>query len=233
MSRTSERGRRGSRRLTPEDRAVWDLIARQVRPLAQAAPSVPETAAGSDSGRAAVPSAPTATPAATSSAALFAAEQGGTRDDTSVARATLRPSVPTRARIAFDLHDSTPTAVGRPEAGLDRRTAERLRRGERAPDARLDLHGMTAERAHLALDRFIASAAAQGLRCVLVITGKGGRGRSGEDGWFGRPDRGVLRHDAPRWLRAGPAAAEIVGIYAAHRRHGGEGAFYVYLKKRR
>ncbi|MDT8345081.1 MAG: Smr/MutS family protein, partial [Thermohalobaculum sp.] len=135
-------------------------------------------------------------------------------------------------RVTLDLHDPAPVPVGRPEAGLDRRTAERLRRGERLPDARIDLHGMTAERAHLALDRFMTGAAARGLRCVLVITGKGAH-RDDPDDIFRRPGRGILRHDAPRWLRAGPVGDQIVGVFEAHRRHGGEGAFYVYLKKRR
>ncbi|MEM9370318.1 MAG: Smr/MutS family protein, partial [Pseudomonadota bacterium] len=125
-----------------------------------------------------------------------------------------------------------PRPVGRPEAGLDRHTAERLRRGERAPEARLDLHGMTADRAHRALSGFLARALAQGLRCILVITGKGGRHRS-DDASFMRPDQGVLRQAVPRWIRTGPYAAQIVGIYEAHVRHGGAGAIYVYLKKGR
>ncbi|MEO1468967.1 MAG: Smr/MutS family protein [Pseudomonadota bacterium] len=128
--------------------------------------------------------------------------------------------------------DRLPGPVGRPEAGLDRRTAERLRRGDRLPDDRLDLHGMTAERAHAALDRFIAAALARGLRMVLVITGKGGR-RAPEDAPWLPEGRGVLRDALPRWLRQGPNGRRIVGIYQAHQRHGGAGAFYVYLRKPR
>lgn len=134
---------------------------------------------------------------------------------------------------AWSLTRSAPAPVGRPEPGIDRRTAERLRRGEREPDARLDLHGMSAERAHARLDRFIAEAHQRGARCVLVITGKGGRRRSDEDAPYMTPERGILRDAAPRWLRHGPLNAQIVGIYEAHARHGGGGAFYVYLKKRR
>jgi DNA-nicking Smr family endonuclease len=124
--------------------------------------------------------------------------------------------------------------VGRPEAGLDRRTAERLRKGARAPDARIDLHGLTAERAHRACLRFLAEAVGRGHRVVLVITGKGGSdGADPGHGRAGGRGRGVLRQSLPGWLRASPLGQSIVGIYQAHRRHGGEGAFYVYLKRHR
>lgn len=119
--------------------------------------------------------------------------------------------------------------VGRPEAGLDRRTSERLRRGVKDPDARIDLHGMTAERAHRACLVFLSDAMSRGSRMVLVITGKGRR----EHGGVMRDGRGVLRASLPGWLRASPLGGSIVGIYQAHQRHGGEGAFYVYLKRRR
>ncbi|MEM6974095.1 MAG: Smr/MutS family protein [Pseudomonadota bacterium] len=128
--------------------------------------------------------------------------------------------------------DALPGPVGRPEAGLDRRTAERLRKGAREPDARLDLHGLTAEQAHRRLDRFLAEAVSAGLRVVLVITGKGGRRRPEDAPWL--PEgRGVLRDAAPRWIRQGAQGRRIVGIYEAHIRHGGAGAFYVYLRKPR
>jgi DNA-nicking Smr family endonuclease len=78
---------------------------------------------------------------------------------------------------------------------------------------------MTADRAHKALTRFVLESRAAGLRCVLVVTGKG---RSAEGG---RGD-GVLRRDAPRWLSVPPVAE-------AHQKHGGGGALYVYLRRRR
>ena len=118
--------------------------------------------------------------------------------------------------------------VGRPEAGLDRRTANRLRKGAREPDARIDLHGMSAERAHRACLTFLGDAMARGCRVVLVITGKG---RSSDDPMA--RGRGVIRDSLPGWLRASPLGRSIVGIYQAHQKHGGAGAFYVYLKRRR
>src|SRR5262245_49882432 len=68
---------------------------------------------------------------------------------------------------------SKPTPASDPFAGIDRANAERLKRGKRAIDDRLDLHGMTQSEAHRALSRFIASARSAGHRCVLVITGRG------------------------------------------------------------
>ena len=99
--------------------------------------------------------------------------------------------------------------------GLDRRTAERLRRGEMAIEARLDLHGMTQEEAHRALTRFLARAHAAGQRCTLVITGKGA----------------VLRDAVPRWLAEDDAQARVLATSQAQPRHGGGGALYVLLRR--
>ncbi|MEM8760262.1 MAG: Smr/MutS family protein [Pseudomonadota bacterium] len=162
------------------------------------------------------------------------------RAETSLGRGTLpaawrdaaasSPSVPS-STVRFIPGDARPGPVGRPQAGLDRRTADRLRKGSREPDARLDLHGMTAERAHRALDRFVGEAHRRGHRCVLVITGKGGRREVDDVPWL-EPGIGVLRDAVPRWLRSGSHGRAIVGIFEAHQRHGGAGALYVYLKRR-
>lgn len=131
--------------------------------------------------------------------------------------------------ITARLLDPEVRPVGRPEAGLDRRTAERLRKGAKEPEARIDLHGMTAERAHRVCLTFLGDAMSRGLRVVLVITGKGQRSETD----IMRSGRGVLRESLPGWLRASPLGGSIVGIYQAHQKHGGAGAFYVYLKRRR
>ena len=145
---------------------------------------------------------------------------------------TIRPAPrPTAGSMARYLAPSPEVGpVGRPEAGLDRRTADRLRKGAREPDARIDLHGMRAERAHRACLVFLSDCLARGHRVVLVITGKG---RARGDDEIMRSGRGVLRESLPGWLRASPLGHSIVGIYEAHQRHGGAGAFYVYLKRRR
>jgi DNA-nicking Smr family endonuclease len=108
-------------------------------------------------------------------------------------------------------------------ADLDRRTAERLRRGQIALDGRLDLHGMTQAAAHDALHDFLLGASERGQRCVLVITGKG---RAGEEA-------GVLRRQVPHWLNMQPLRGRIVAIAEAQPRHGGAGALYVLLKRKR
>jgi DNA-nicking Smr family endonuclease len=102
---------------------------------------------------------------------------------------------------------------------LDRRSAQRLKRGQTAIEARLDLHGMTQAEAHRALLAFIARARGDGLRAVLVITGKGGEG--------------VLRASVPRWLAEPRVRAMILAIEEAQPRHGGAGAKYVLLRKKR
>jgi DNA-nicking Smr family endonuclease len=123
------------------------------------------------------------------------------------------PPVPAIA----DTRVAAPAARG--NAGLDRRTLARLKRGDITPAARLDLHGMTQAEAHAALDDFIDRAVRRGARLVLAITGKG----SGGDG--------VLRRMLPRWIQSGPHAGRILRVEHAHARHGGEGAWYVYLRR--
>jgi len=109
---------------------------------------------------------------------------------------------------------------------MDRRAYTRLIRGKLKPEARIDLHGMTLDQAHPALVGFVISAAAKGLRLVLVITGKG---RGGE----GSHAMGVLRRQVPMWLRGAPLAPLVLELREAHQRHGGGGAFYVYLRRGR
>ena len=113
-------------------------------------------------------------------------------------------------------------------SGLDRATETRLRKGRKEPEARLDLHGMTANHAHSALTRFISQSRAQGLRLVLVITGKGGPAAARA---FGDPSPGVLRREAPVWLSTPPLSGMVVNVSQAHPRHGGGGAFYIRLRR--
>lgn len=114
-----------------------------------------------------------------------------------------------------------PPAVG----GFDRKTITRLSRGSVAIDARIDLHGMTQEAAHRRLLRFLESARADGARIVLVITGKGAP--DAVDG-----GRGILRRAVPDWLRSPSFRSHVSGYENAGRRHGGEGALYVRLRRK-
>ena len=136
---------------------------------------------------------------------------------------------PPPSRVSLDLAPDPHATLLGAKARMDRRRFEKLRRGRLDPEARLDLHGMTAERAHGALRGFILSAHADGLRLVLVITGKG---RLPErDSLLHRP--GVLRHQVPHWLAAPPLASKVLQIVPAHLKHGGGGAYYVYLRRQR
>jgi len=102
-----------------------------------------------------------------------------------------------------------------------------------APDAKLDLHGFTERDAHHALLVFLRAAQARRHRLVLVVTGKGAR--IAPDAPFDMElnyrARGVLKAVVPRWLREPAFAAIIAGARAAHIKHGGEGALYIYLRK--
>lgn len=119
--------------------------------------------------------------------------------------------------------------------GIDGATSERLHRGDLRPEARLDLHGLTEQAAFRALGDFIAASVVRDLRLVLVITGKGLKQADRYapfDMEYDTRVRGVLRNMVPRWLNEPPLVRYIADIRHAHARHGGEGAFYVYLRKK-
>jgi DNA-nicking Smr family endonuclease len=117
-----------------------------------------------------------------------------------------------------------------PPIAMDRKAYGRMKRGKLVPEGRIDLHGMTLDQAHPALIRFILNAQASGKRLVLVITGKGKSGD--DDGPIPRP-RGILKRQVPHWLEIPPLAQAVLQVTPSHIRHGGEGAFYVYLKRGR
>jgi len=128
------------------------------------------------------------------------------------------------------MQTSAPASTPKLAAPIDTKAMTRMRRGKLAPEARIDLHGMTQSEALPELMGFIMHAAQRNLRMVLVITGKG-RGKP-DDGPI--PERvGVLRHNVPDWLRRPPIGAMVQGIVPAHQRHGGGGALYVYLRRLR
>ena len=111
---------------------------------------------------------------------------------------------------------------------MDRTTFQRMKRGKVRPEARIDLHGMTADAAHQRLTAFLFQAQASGRRLVLVITGKG---RPGSDEGPVPYRMGVLRRSLPEWLGRAPLKPIVQQIAEAHQRHGGSGAFYVYLRR--
>ncbi len=104
-------------------------------------------------------------------------------------------------------------------AGVDRATAERVKRGRYPVEARLDLHGMTQAEAHRRLAGFVAAARAAGRRCMLVITG------------HGHMSGGVLKAAVPRWLGEPELRRHVLAIAPAQPRDGGSGALYVLLRR--
>jgi DNA-nicking Smr family endonuclease len=139
-------------------------------------------------------------------------------------RSTPLPSpVPeTRTSAADQQHGSAAQALDR-FAGLGRANAERLKRGLHKIEARLDLHGMTQTEAHRELAAFVAASRELGLRCVLVITGRG----------LTPNGSGVLKGSVPRWLEKPELRRQVLAIAPAQPRHGGAGAIYVLLRRRR
>ncbi|HEY8948653.1 MAG TPA: Smr/MutS family protein [Rhizomicrobium sp.] len=132
------------------------------------------------------------------------------------------------------LNRKSPESKTRQTAGgLNGRTAERLKRGEIDPQARLDLHGMTETAAHGALITFVRSAWSRGLRLVIVVTGKGAREPAPDEPFSMDSRRGILKTLAPRWLSEPELAGLVADVRTAHRSHGGDGALYVYLRKNR
>ena len=122
--------------------------------------------------------------------------------------------------------------------GLDRRVSQRLARGQMEVEATLDLHGHSQHEAHEALLSFLSRARARGLRCVLVITGKGAspyaRHTLHGASFYEVPERqGVLRSAVPRWLEEAAFRIHLSGFQPAHPKHGGGGAFYIWLRRKR
>ena len=132
--------------------------------------------------------------------------------------------------LHLDLAMSVSEQVAGRKISMDRKAYARLMRGKLRPEGKIDLHGMTLERAHPVLTSFILSAQSQGKRLVLVVTGKG---KQRDDGGPIPVRIGVLRHQVPQWLNNPPLSLAILQVTQAHVRHGGGGAYYVYLKKAR
>lgn len=113
---------------------------------------------------------------------------------------------------------------------IERRTLTRVARGTIEIDGRIDLHGLTQLDAHDRLRGFLIDAQSRGSKLVIVITGKGKVG--GEDP-FGMNERGVLRRRVPQWLAEPGLRNIVIGFEEAHRSHGGGGALYVRIRKKR
>jgi DNA-nicking Smr family endonuclease len=192
------------RTLRPDEEELWQTVARSTNPLHQPGfvPQHDVVHAPKTPGMTPAPQPPTIP--------LFTL---GEKARTSTAH-----------RLAPSLRDHLAAAP----LQMDAKAFGRMTRGKLAPEARIDLHGMTLAQAHPELIRFILNAQSGGLRLVLVITGKGKRG----DDTGPIPQRmGALRHQVPQWLRMQPMAQAVLQVAEAHLKHGGSGAYYVYLRR--
>ncbi|MCX7558237.1 Smr/MutS family protein [Sulfitobacter sp. F26204] len=129
-----------------------------------------------------------------------------------------------------DLMPSLPDQMRNVPVQMDQKAFGKLKRGKLQPEGRIDLHGMTLDRAHPALTRFILSSNKSGKRLVLVITGKG---KQRDKGGPIPVRHGVLRHQVPQWLAMPPLKSLVLQVSQAHISHGGGGAYYVYLRRQR
>jgi len=182
------------RPISDEERALWQMIAKTATPLKRRRKSEPAPAAAQ----------PAEKPAA------------------KVARQKPKPAPKAPAPV--------PPPPARPHAlshglsvGIDKRQAERFKRGKTPIEGRIDLHGRTQAQAHDDLHDFVARAHGAGKRMVLVITGKG----------ITASKSGVLKENVPRWLNEPTLRRHVLAFDYAEPQHGGEGALYVLLKRKK
>jgi DNA-nicking Smr family endonuclease len=116
-----------------------------------------------------------------------------------------------------------------PAAVLDSGWERRIRSGNLSPDMTIDLHGHSLAAAHGGLNQALAAALARDVRVLLVVTGKPPKTR----GAALDSRRGAIRGEIGHWLETSPHADRIASVRLAHPRHGGEGAIYIILRRRK
>ena len=121
----------------------------------------------------------------------------------------------------FEVEDDGTHVEGR-RVDLPFDALRRLRRGSLPIDARVDLHGLTAQQARAQVEVFLRTMRARGERCVLVIHGKGEHSPQGA---------GVLRGEIAAWLSQGAASEHVAAFATAVVSDGGAGAVYVLLRR--
>lgn len=219
-------GRKTGSGLSNEDRALWERVTRTITPIANKS-SVASSAMATATDSTVCTKAPSQAREPSVSGDMSVAKRSGIIPERGFRigeRASVRP-------LSSALHEGDAPIEGRGGKGLDRRTHARMRQGRLPIEGRLDLHGMTQDEAHARLVHFIISAHRADKRALLVITGKGGASPGPRDP-LERP-QGILRRMLPRWLQCPPLDGIVVDWCLARPQHGGEGAFYVYLRRRR
>mgnify|MGYP006436827911 CR=1 FL=1 len=205
---TGGRGRRRRERVASRaERDLWQQVMRDATPLHHSKRAPVDVPDSSDPAKPAKPDVPGA-------------------DKPAKPSQQQPPKAPPRPQATPPIQPKKPADPGVTPGRLtnvDRRTADRLKRGRLEIEGRIDLHGMTRAAAQDALTSFVVAAADRGQRCVLVITGKGTFSGGA----------GVLKQEVPKWLNMPPLRQRIVAVHEAQPRHGGGGALYVLLKRKR
>lgn len=145
-----------------------------------------------------------------------------------VPKSAARPGKKTRTTTASKAPPAAKPPAPPPMHRLEHRYRKQIVRGSKQIDARIDLHGLTQPHAHDRLRRFVHEAQARGHKVVLVITGKGG---GPENAYM--DERGILRRMVPQWLAMPDLRHVVIGYEEAHTSHGGAGALYVRIRRRR
>lgn len=180
------------RGMTGEDRALWDEIAKSIKPLPGRRTKIghePEA---------------------------LSVEQQSSKGAEKRNRPVAAPVIKRR------------DPPGPPLAPIDRKLKTKLSRGSADIDAKLDLHGHTQAEAKSRLLRFLETAQSREHALVLVITGKGKRS---DDNWSN--EGGVLKRQVPLWLSLPEFRSLVIGFEEAGVRHGGAGALYIRVRRRR
>lgn len=197
---------RRKRHLSKEERELWSLVAGRTTPLEKKVTPV------LDHGP---------TPVAKSPVPTLPRQQPISQ---------FRIGAKAKTSVKHDLAPSIGDALTSAPVQMDHKAFGKMKRGKLLPEAKLDLHGLTLGEAHPELVAFVLGAHAEGKRLVLVITGKG---KDRDDGGPIPTRFGILRHQVPQWLRLPPLSSAVLQVTPAHLRHGGEGAYYVYLRRGR
>ncbi|MBH1999205.1 MAG: Smr/MutS family protein [Sphingomonadaceae bacterium] len=122
-----------------------------------------------------------------------------------------------------------PLPVRTPAAILDSGWERRIKGGTVSPDVSIDLHGHSLSAAHARLNQAIAAALARDARVMLVVTGKPPRNAATD----GSSRRGAIRAEIGHWLETSVYADRIASVRVAHPRHGGDGALYLILRRKK
>jgi DNA-nicking Smr family endonuclease len=115
---------------------------------------------------------------------------------------------------------------------IDKKVFSKLKKGLLKPEATLDLHGMSFDKANKAVLDFVLISSNKNLRLILIISGKG-QERNTTDNFFLENNSGTLKKSLPNWLSSSQLKSLVLNFTTAHISHGGEGAYYVYLRRNR